>query len=333
MADTILEKIEKAGLVGRGGAEYPTAKKWHDVGQAQGKPKYVICNASEGEIGLFKDLYILKQYPEHVMRGMVLGLQFLKAKDAFLNINKCYYRQVGSNIEAIIKPYNDDGYSIRMFIKEPCYIGGEETALLNAIEGRRVEPRLKPPYPSVSGLYEKPTLINNVETFYNVARVEEGTFVDDRFYSILGDVENGGVYQLPADLTIEEILRLTGNYPPVPFFVQVGGSASGSVYNQKQVTTETMTGAGGLEVYEETRDPKAVLLRWLEFYERESCGKCSPCRMGTVQLYRIVKHSRTVPWEDMFPILETMEKTSFCALGRSVSVPILTYYNNVISKS
>lgn len=333
MSNSLITKIEKAGLVGRGGAEYPTAKKWRDVKLAADKQKYVICNASEGELGLFKDLYILKNYPEQVVWGMVLALDYLKAKDAFFNINKKYYRQIKSKLTRIVEKYNCRGYNIKIFPEEPSYIGGEETALLNAIEGKRTEPRLKPPYPSSIGLFSKPTLINNVETLYNVACLDEGAFVNNRFYSISGKVKNSGVYHLSADLTVEKILRKTDNYPDFEFFVQIGGSASGPICNREQIKKQKMIGAGGLEVYDKKANPRQIILRWLKFYQEESCGKCAPCRMGTYQLYDLIKRHKGVPWNEIFEILETTEETSFCSLGKLVSIPINSYYANVFKKA
>lgn len=329
MKNSLINKIEKAGLVGRGGAEYPTAKKWREVKMTPGNEKYVVCNASEGEPGMFKDLYILKNHLEKVVQGMVLALDYLKSKDAFLNINEKYYRQIKPKLAKVIKKYNRRGYNVQIFSKEPSYIGGEETALLNAIEGKRVEPRLKPPYPSLAGLFNKPTLINNVETFYNVAYVDDNIFVDNRFYSVSGKVKKKGVYFLPVDLTVEEILKKTGNYPNFEFFVQVGGSAAGPVFNFKQIKKQKMIGAGGLEVYDRKTDAKKIILRWVKFYQNESCGKCGPCRMGTYQLYDLIKKNKNVPWREIFEILETTEETSFCALGKSVSIPINSYYANV----
>lgn len=327
-----MTKIENAGLIGRGGAEYPTAKKWREVRQAAGEEKYVICNASEGELGLSKDLYILKKYPEQVVRGMVLALDYLDARNAFFNLNKKYYRQIKYKLTPVIERYNNQGYDIKIFAEEPSYIGGEETALLNAIEGRRTEPRLKPPYPSSAGLFGKPTIINNVETLYNVACVESDTFNNKRFYSISGKINNQGVYHLSADWNIEEILKETKNYPDFEFFVQIGGSASGSVHNQEQIKNQKMIGAGGLEVYDAKINPKEVLLRWLKFYQKESCGKCTPCRIGTFQLYDLIKNCQSVPWNEIFEILETTKETSFCALGRSISEPIYSYYENILKK-
>lgn len=332
MEKDIVEKIEQAGLVGRGGAGYPTAKKWREVASFKSNEKYVICNASEGEIGLFKDIYILENHPESVVKGVVLALEYLKAKEAFFNIDRNYYHRVGQRLSDLTHTYNHHGYKIELYIKDPSYIGGEETALLNAIEGNRTEPKQKPPYPSKKGLFRKPTLINNVETFYNVACVDNGTFDNRRFYCISGDIENPGVYHLPAELKTEEVLKETGNYPDFEFFAQIGGSASGEIINQRQVKEREVNGAGGVEIYKKNKDPKEILLRWFDFYQKESCGKCTPCRMGSYNLYKIVLDSEDVPWKSLFEILESTEETSFCALGGSIGVPVRSYYSNVIKE-
>lgn len=330
MENDIIVKIEKAGLVGRGGAGYPTAAKWQGVKKEIGEKKYVVCNASEGELGLFKDLHILKHYPEQVVKGIILALDYLNAKDAFFNLNKKYYRQIKFKLTPIIKKYNQKGYNIQIFSEEPSYIGGEETALLNAIEGKRTEPRLKPPYPSSFGLFGKPTIINNVETLYNVACVNDGVFDNKRFNSLSGKIKNRGVYHLPADWSIEKILKETGNYPDFDFFVQISGSASGLVYNKEQIKDQKMVGAGGLEVYDIKIKPQKIISRWLEFYQKESCGKCAPCRMGSFQLLNLIRSNKDIPWNELFEILEATKETSFCALGRSISEPIYSYYSNVL---
>jgi NADH:ubiquinone oxidoreductase subunit F (NADH-binding) len=330
----LIEKIEKAGLVGRGGAGYPTAKKWQEVAKAVGNKKYVVVNASEGETGLFKDIHILTNYPDMVLKGVVLALDHLNSRDAYINLNKQYYRLLRLKLNPLLKEYDDKGYNIKIFVEEPSYIGGEETALLNAIEGKRTEPRSKPPYPSLAGLYTKPTLINNVETLYNVACVAEGTYDKKRFYCLSGKLKNKGVHNLPEDWSVEKILKETGNYPGFEFFVQIGGGASGTVCDSSQIKDRLATGAGAIEVFDKKKtDPRKLILRWLEFYQKESCGKCTPCRAGTYQLYEMVKASREIPWPEMFEILETMEATSFCALGRSVIEPIRSYYSNVLKKA
>ena len=328
----LIDKIKFAKLVGRGGACYPTALKWEMVKKASGKPKYVICNASEGELGVFKDFYILKKFPEDVVKGMVLAMDFLGTKQAYFNINKKYYRRIVLKLDHILKKYEKKGYRFTVYEEKPSYIGGEETALLNAIEGKRIEPRMKPPYPSDAGLFGKPTLIHNVETLFNVALVAEDKFESKRFYCLSGPKKLNRVYHLPDNWSIEQILRKTKRYPRFDFFVQIGGGASGLVLNKEQIKTQKMTGAGSLQVFKATTDPRKLLLHWFEFYAKESCGKCTPCREGSYQLYELLKRNKRVPWKKMMEIVEVMGKTSFCALGKSIVIPVKSYMVNVLKK-
>jgi len=326
----IIKKIEGAGLVGRGGAGFPTALKWKMVKKAKGRPKYVVSNASEGELGLHKDIHILQNYPEMVFKGMVLAMNYIGTKEAYFNFNKKYYLKVQQKIKSLIRKYNKKGYHFTVYEEHPSYIGGEETALLNAIEGKRVQPRMKPPYPVECGLYCKPTIVNNIETFFNVAQVAEGTYEKKRFYTISGPVNNPGVYHLPEDWSLEKILKETNNWPKGRFFVQTGGSASGPVLHFNQLKLSKMTGAGSLEVYSASVSPKAMLTRWFEFYARESCGKCTPCREGSCQLYSLIKKSGPIRWKEILDIVDVMEKTSFCALGSGLAIPVKSYMKNVL---
>ncbi|MEK7217877.1 MAG: NADH-ubiquinone oxidoreductase-F iron-sulfur binding region domain-containing protein, partial [Patescibacteria group bacterium] len=226
----------------------------------------------------------------------------------------------------------EEGFALRIFRESPSYIGGEETALLNAIEGRRCEPRLRPPFPVAQGLYGKPTLVHNVETLHDAALVARGTYDGRRFYTVSGLAPNPGVYRLPATHTALQVLEETGNVPREPFFAQVGGGASGIVLNADQLARQAVHGSGAVVVHLCTEDPRQLLLHWLAFYRNESCGKCTPCREGTYQLAKMAEESKRIPWKEMQPILDVLEKTSFCALGRSVPVPILSYYHNVLGK-
>jgi len=332
MKQNLITKIKQAKLVGRGGAEFPTATKWEAVKKAKSHPKYVICNASEGELGVFKDFYILKKHLAEVVKGMVLAMDYLKTKEAYFNLNKNYYKKILRKLDATLRPYEKKGYRFKIFEETPSYIGGEETALLNAIEGKRLEPRRKPPYPVDVGLFGKPTIINNVETFFNVARVYDGAFKPNRFYCLSGKLRHPGVYYLPDHLTIYQILEATKNLPRFDFFVQIGGGASGLVLNQKQVKIQKMTGAGSLQVYRTSMKPRKLLLHWFKFYAKESCGKCTPCREGSYQLYQLVKKNKRVPWKKMMEIVEAMGKTSFCALGKSIMIPVKSYMANVLRK-
>lgn len=333
MKQNLTTKIKEAKLVGRGGAGFSTALKWEMVKKAKGQPKYVICNASEGELGVFKDFYILKKFPEQVIKGMVLAMDYLKTKQAYFNINKSYYRQTFHKLDPILQKYEKRGYKFTIFEETPSYIGGEETALLNAIEGKRLEPRRKPPYPVEVGLFGKPTLVHNVETLFNVAQVHDGKFEPKRFYCLSGKLRRPGVYHLPDNFTIYQILEATKNLPRFEFFVQIGGGASGLVLNQKQVKVQRMTGAGSLQVYKTSMEPRKLLLHWFKFYAKESCGKCTPCREGSYQLYELIKGSKRVPWKKIMEIVEVMGKTSFCALGKSIMIPVKSYMTNILKRN
>jgi NADH:ubiquinone oxidoreductase subunit F (NADH-binding) len=330
MTENILTKIKKAGLVGRGGAGFPTAAKWEMVKKAEGSPKYVICNASEGEIGVFKDFYILDNYTEKVLKGMSLAMDYLGTKHAYININANYHKRLKHKIVPALKKFKAMGYDIAIYEEDPSYIGGEETTILNAIEGKRITPRIRPPFPVEVGLFGKPTLLNNVETFYDVALADEGKFEHKRFVSIGWKAKNQGVFHLPANLTLQQSLQKTKNWPDFDFFAQVGGGASGMVLNQDQLKDHPLTGAGSIEIYPAVTKPRDLLMKWFKFYSEESCGKCTPCREGSFHLYELLKSHKTIPWKEIMEIVDTMEKTSFCALGRSIGVPVMSYRRNVL---
>jgi len=333
MNKPLLKKLETANIIGRGGAGFSTAKKWQYVKAAKEFPKYVICNASEGELGLFKDIYILKHYPQKVFAGMIHAMDFLETKQAYFNINKNYLNDVGDTLNKIILQYKLQGYNFKIFAETPSYIGGEETALLNAIEGKRIEPRLKPPYPASHGLFNKPTLVHNVETLYNIALVAKNKFEDKRFYSISGKVPNPGVFYYPATWTIQKILTESNNWNENKgIFAQIGGSASGPVMNKKQLKTTQVGGAGSIEVYDIHTNALSLLQKWFKFYQEESCGKCSPCREGTYQLYKLVQNATqdNIPWNEINKITNSMQITSLCALGRSLAIPVNSYIKNIL---
>jgi len=335
----ILNKIKKANLVGRGGGCFPTAVKWEMVGKAAGDKKYVICNASEGEPGVKKDGYILENFGDKVIDGMKIAMGFLSANNiknkksndvkSYIFINHKYYKKLGKKLNKIF--ISDKKYKIELFIKPTGsgYIGGEETSLLNAMEGKRVEPRMRPPFPTTNGLQGCPTLINNVETFYNVSLVVNDEFRKNRFYTISGDCLNSGVYELPDDWTIEKILKETGNYPKFNFFVQVGGDASGEVLNSKQLN-KPADGVGSITVYDAKKyKPEEILKKWISFFVNESCGQCTPCREGVYRLNEIIS-SGNLDWELIEELLNNLDEASFCGLGSAVPVPIRSYRRNVL---
>ena len=327
----ILSKIKQVGLVGRGGAGFPVEKKWFSVAKAmESKPAterkcYVVCNASEGEPGVFKDGYILEHHADKVIDGMKIAVDFLQAEKAYLYINHNYYKKLNKKLTVLLKDSK-----IEIFAKpiNAGYIGGEESAILNAIEGKRIEPRLKPPFPTINGLWDCPTLINNVETFYNVSLVAADQYANKRFYTITGDCPNEGVYELPDSLTIEKVLKQTKNYPKFSFFTQIGGGASGEVLNSSQLKRQ-VSGAGSIAVCSLSKNNfKKIIKDWLDFYNNESCGQCTTCREGVFRLKEVFSQEK-IDWVLFNDLLDNLKDTSFCALGGSVPMPINSFIKNV----
>ena len=336
----ILPKISAAGLVGRGGASYPTAQKWAAVKAAlqERKPGYIILNGAEGEPGVKKDAYLINHYPVEVINGVYLADQFLgsaKIKKVYIFLNQDYYKKYAAGLKKVLAqtPYQALAAKTEFFIKPErlTYISGEETALFNLIEGKKVEPRLKPPYPTSRGLFGSPTLVNNTETFYNVSLAASGRYEEKRFYTVNGAVKRPGVYALAENLTIEEVLKQSGNWPTQPFFVQVGGEASGEVLNSNQLE-RPIEGAGSVMVYDLRRTAQDKLLKyWLNFYREQSCGQCATCREGTYHLWALINQKgfdHKLFWE----IINGLSESSFCALGSSLAVPLRSYFNNIVTK-
>lgn len=326
----ILEQIKTAALVGRGGAGFPVHMKWKRMNEVEAKKKYVVCNASEGEPDVKKDHHLLDHFPDTVVKGMIIALDFLGQKEAYFNINAHYFAELEGKLKKAIEPYEKKGYVFHFFIEEPSYIGGDSGAILNALEGKRTQPRAKRPSPSILGIFGNPTLVHNVETLYNVARVAEGTFSNTRFYTVGGKVIHPGVFELSDTSTVEEVLRKTNNYPSFPFFAQVGGGASGVVINEDQMKTDTAFGCASIQVYDAKTTTRDLFLQWFKFYEKESCGKCTPCREGTYQLYEMVKKTETIPWKDILAIMDVLKTTTYCALGSSLPIPVESYIKNIL---
>lgn len=335
---SLLKKISDAGLVGRGGASFPTAQKWAAVYNALKTKKlgYIIVNGAEGEPGVKKDGYLIANYPEEIFNGVYLADQFLgsaKIKKIYFFLSHDYYQKYAAGLKKVLtkQKYRALGDKLEFFLKPEnlTYIAGEETTLLNLIEGKRIQPRLKPPYPTTNGLHNHPTLINNTETFYSVSRVARGKYEETRFYTLSGALKRPGVYELPITLTIEEVLRQTDNYPARPFFVQIGGEASGEIFNSGQLN-QPVEGAGSIMVYQaDTTDRRKLLKYWLRFYHDQSCGQCVPCREGTYRLWEMINRPE-IDYKLFWEIVSGLEETSFCALGSSLPIPLKSYFNNIV---
>lgn len=317
----IIKKIKKSRLTGRGGADFPTGLKWQCLSDVRlknpDKPVYVICNATEGEPGIDKDRFILRHYPETMLKGVQIAMKEFGAAKAYIYLNRDYYKEFRLKLKKLIgkRP-------IELFVEDGGYICGEEMTLLENIEGRRAEPRLKPPFPTERGLRGCPTLVNNVETFYYVAKIAEGKYQQTRFYSIGGEIKNPGVFELPVSLSIGEILEKTDNVPLFEFFVQEGGGAAGEILTSKELKNP-LKGAGSIIIYNRKKTKTLPLMRkWVEFFHNSNCGKCAPCREGFFRLRQMLKSPRP-NWVLVRAVAQTMEDISFCPLGRSVFLPLV----------
>ena len=327
----IIEKLKKANLLGRGGANFPTGAKWEAVKKANppaGGTKYVVCNASEGEPGAFKDEFILSTYPEEILSGIKIAADEIGAKSTYIYLNKKYYLKFKNKIEKLAKKVN---LELAVFKKPNGYICGEETTMLNVIEGKFEQPRLKPPYPTEYGLFNCPTIINNVETFYYVSKIAKGEYKNTRFYSISGDIKNKGVFEMPENLTVRQILEKTNNYPKKDSFIQVGGGACGEIRLVSELDNP-ICGTGVLIVFDKKKtNPMNLMMQWAEFFFVGNCDKCVPCREGIYRIREMVDNKK-IEKEKLSEIFLAMEETSFCPLGRMAVTPFKTLLDKIIKQ-
>jgi len=321
MLNHVIEEIKKSELTGRGGAGFPTGLKWELVKKEKADKKYIICNGSEGERGVFKDEYILKNYLDDVLDGIRIALETFKNSQAYIYLNKKYYKDLKPEI-------NKKASYIKVFKKPEGYIAGEETTILNVIEKGEKEPRKKPPYPTQKGLFRKPTLVNNVETFYYISKIVKGKYKKTRFYCISGEVENKGVFELSINKRIETILKETKNYPKFDFFVQSGGGVCGEILLKNELRKK-VSGIGSIIVYKKDIDPFDLMEEWAKFFVEGNCDKCVPCREGIYRLYEMIKQ-REINVPAFNDILNVMEKSSFCPLGSVAVVPFRGLYEKIL---
>jgi len=322
----IIQKIKDSHLTGRGGASFPTYLKWKQFKKSRVKEKYIVCNGSEGEPGVLKDSYILKNHLDEFVSGLKLSLNFFEAKKLIVYLNHNYYHKFKKVLEGSVsrKP-------IEIFEKpdSASYIGGEETAMLNTIEGKRTEPRLKPPYPGERGLNDFPTLVNNIETFYDVSLIGRGKYKGNRFFTISGDIAKSGVFSFPEHYSIEKVLHEASIYPDFDFFVQAGGGASGEFFDKDNLHHE-VGGAGAIVVYNKQKAKSSELIKKMSlFFKKESCGQCVVCREGAYRLASILKEKEP-NLELVSDIVFSLENSSFCALGSGLAYSIRTYFENIL---
>ncbi len=347
-AQEIINELIISGLKGRGGAGYPTGLKWKLASEAEGDMKYVICNADEGEPGTFKDREILSKVPHKVLIGMAICAKIIGAHEGFIYLRGEYKFLVDSLNEVIDDFHvmmNKVGFDFRVkiFLGSGAYICGEESALFESMEGFRGEPRNKPPYPTNSGYRKLPTVINNVETLahtYSIFKYGSEKFKDlgvqdsrgSKVFSVSGDTPIPGIYELEFGMSVQKFVEDFGDGDAKA--VQVGGASGFCVPRKKFDTTKIgyqgkLTGVslptgGSMMIFNSSRSMYNVLHNYLDFFVEESCGQCTPCRVGTQQLLlgiqAVKKGERSSEYLDrLLELAENMRVTAKCGLGQSVA--------------
>ena len=361
--DEVIDVVTKSGLRGRGGAGFPTGKKWNSTKMQGGKQKYVVCNADEGDPGAFMDRSILEGDPNAVLEAMEIAGYAIGANKGYIYVRAEYPIAVKRLQKAIdeAKDYGILGdnifgtefnFDIEIRLGAGAFVCGEETALLESIEGKRGQPRLKPPYPAVAGLWGKPTLINNVETYANIAQIilkgaewyssigtenSKGTKV----FALGGNVNNIGLVEVPMGTTLREIVYdIGGGIPNGRDFkaAQTGGPSGGCIPKEHLDTPidyeslkeiGSMMGSGGLIIMDDTKCMVSLSKFYLNFTVSESCGKCTPCRIGTKRMLEILEKICDGKGEeiDLYRLEKlalNIKKASVCGLGQSAPNPVLS---------
>jgi NADH-quinone oxidoreductase subunit F/NADP-reducing hydrogenase subunit HndC len=364
--EDVIAEVKKSGLRGRGGGGFPTGNKWQFTRNAAGDKKYVICNADEGDPGAFMDRSVLEGDPHRVLEGMVICGYAVGADEGYIYCRAEYPLAI-KRLQGAIKQATEagllgenilgSGFNFTIHIKEGAgaFVCGEETALIASIEGRRGMPRPRPPFPANSGLWGKPSNINNVETFANIPSImrdggdyfaSQGTETSKgtKVFALTGKINNTGLAEVPMGITMREIIYdIGGGIPNGKKFkaVQIGGPSGGCLPEQLldlAIDYESLTkagammGSGGLVVMDETTCMVDVARYFLNFTQDESCGKCTPCREGTKRMLEILNRicdGKGV--EEDIPLLESLAKSikagSLCALGQTAPNPVLSTLN------
>jgi bidirectional [NiFe] hydrogenase diaphorase subunit len=359
----VVAELVKSGLRGRGGAGYPTGLKWSTVAKAAGPRKVVICNADEGDPGAFMDRSVLEGDPHRVLEGMAIAGYAVGAEQGYVYVRGEYPLAIARLKTAIKQAERHQLLGQRIFessfnfrvdlrIGAGAFVCGEETALIASVEGRRGTPRPRPPYPAQHGLWGLPTLINNVETFANVPAVlrRGGTWMagigterskGTKVFALAGKIRNTGLIEVPMGLTLREILfDIGGGIPDGKQFkaAQTGGPSGGCIPAQhldRPVDYESLVevgsfmGSGGLIVMDETSCMVAVAAYFMEFCRDESCGKCVPCRAGTVQMHALLEkicrgEGTRADLDQLEELAELLKATSLCGLGQGAPNPVVS---------
>ncbi|NLU49550.1 MAG: NADH-quinone oxidoreductase subunit NuoF [Syntrophomonadaceae bacterium] len=351
----VINEVKKSGLRGRGGAGFNCGQKWTFAYQAQADQKYVICNADEGEPGTYKDRIIMENDPHSVLEGMAICGYAIGATKGYIYC-RGEYPYVVDILNTAIAQAKEKGvlgnFDVEVRMGAGAYVCGEETALIESIEGHRGEPRYKPPFPPVIGLWGKPTIVNNVETFANIAVIlEKGadwyaglgapSYPGTKVLTLTGDVVNKTFVEVPTNTTIRQVIyEFGGGIAGGKAFkaVQIGGTSGGFIpasLLDTQIDFDSMAaigatlGSGAVLVMDETRDIVDVVERIAKFFEHESCGKCAPCREGTMRMHKLMSKvnqgkgtAQDVALMDKLG--RVMSVACLCGLGQAAPSPVLT---------
>jgi NADH-quinone oxidoreductase subunit F len=358
--DTVIQTMKDSVLRGRGGAGFPTGLKWGFIPQGDGKPHYLVVNADESEPGACKDMPTLLANPQALIEGIIITAYAIRAQLAFIYVRGEVLHVIRRLQHAVQEAY-DAGYlgtdiggtgrdlDVIVHSGAGAYICGEETALLDSLEGYRGQPRLKPPFPAVAGLYACPTVVNNVESIATVPYIlkhgaqqfaDLGTERSKGFgiFSLSGHVTRPGQYEAPLGTTLRELLELAGGIRAghqLKFWTPGGSSTPMFTDQHLDVPLDyesvakagSMLGTRSVQLFDETTCVVRVTLRWIQFYQHESCGKCTPCREGSwwvVQLLDRLEHGQgsEADLDKLLDICENITGRAFCALGDSIQAPV-----------
>jgi len=362
--EQVVEEVKKSGLRGRGGAGFPTGMKWSFIPKNVDKPKYMVVNADESEPGTCKDRVIIEKNPHLLMEGIAMGSYAIGAHRCYLYIRGEYYEQSQILSKAIEEAYEHgffgknilgSGYDLDVHLHRGAgaYICGEETGLLESLEGKKGWPRLKPPFPAVVGLYGCPTVINNVETLASIPPIMKyggdwfaglGTPKNGgtRLFAVSGHVNRPGTYELPLGIPLRDIIfnHAGGMKDNKPLKAIIPGGSSCPILTADEVDVKmdfdslaaigSMLGSGGVVVMNEETCMVKALLRITRFYAHESCGQCTPCREGTAWLKKILQRvhdgeGRPEDLDHLMDIAFNMMGTTICPLGDAAALPVRSY--------
>jgi NADH-quinone oxidoreductase subunit F len=357
--DEIISLVKDSGLRGRGGAGFPTGLKWSFVPQGDGKPHYLVINADESEPGACKDIPLMMANPHSMIEGVIIASYAMRANHAFIYIRgevPHVFRRVNNAIrEAYAAGYlgkniMGSGFDLDVVLHAGAgaYICGEETALLDSLEGRRGQPRLKPPFPAVAGLYASPSCVNNAETIANIPYIVNngvdwfksfGTEKSPGFklFAVSGHVNRPGIYEAPLGITMRELLEHAGGVRDghnVKFWLPGGSSVpmltpdllDTPLTYEDIAAAGSMLGTGTPMIFDETTSVVRAVTGWLAFYKHESCGKCTPCREGTWWLSDVLHrfedgHGTESDLDKLIDVCSQIAGRSFCALGDAAATP------------